>query len=288
MDVIDEFRAELMAKEASSATIKAYILDLNKFKRWYAETVGEKPLLKSIGPLDIAEFKRFLQTQGQKPATINRAIASLRVFFRWAKEKGLVSDDPTESIKRIRVVKNAPSGLQRNEQQALMRAVMKEENPRDIAIVTLLLHTGLRVAELCNLDINDVLLRERSGYLIVKSGKGNKYREVPLNATVRNALRKWLKNRGKEDGPLFPNKKGRPLTSRNIQYMIAKYAYNARLSGVTPHTLRHTFCKALIDNGVSIDRVAQLAGHSDLNTTMLYTKPTRKDLQNTVEKIAWE
>jgi integrase/recombinase XerC len=78
------------------------------------------------------------------------------------------------------------------------------------------------------------------------------------------------------------------MTIRNIEYMIEKYAYNARLEDITPHVLRHTFCKALVDAGESLDRVAELAGHSDLNVTARYTRPTRRDLQKSVNKLAWE
>ncbi|WP_192868153.1 site-specific integrase, partial [Calderihabitans maritimus] len=78
------------------------------------------------------------------------------------------------------------------------------------------------------------------------------------------------------------------LSPRAIEYLLAKYAYDARLEGVTPHVLRHTFCKSLIDAGESLDRVAVLAGHSNLNTTARYTRPSDKDLQRAVERLAWE
>ncbi|MDI3535355.1 MAG: hypothetical protein PWQ82_1720 [Thermosediminibacterales bacterium] len=169
-----------------------------------------------------------------------------------------------------------------------MRAVRKSRKERDIAIIILLMHTGLRVYELCALNIDDVMIRERSGYIVVRSGKGNKYREVPLNLTARRVLKAWIEVRGSDPGPLFPGRGGRHITARSIEYMISRYAYDARLENVTPHVLRHTFCKSLVDAGESLDRVAVLAGHADLNTTAKYTRPTRKDLQNSVDKLAWE
>ncbi|QSQ08438.1 Tyrosine recombinase XerD [Koleobacter methoxysyntrophicus] len=118
--------------------------------------------------------------------------------------------------------------------------------------------------------------------------KGNKYREVPLNLTARRALKGWIEIRGNGHGPLFPGRGSRHITARSIEYMISRCAYDARLENVTPHVLRHTFCKSLVDAGESLDMVAVLAGHADLNTTAKYTRPTRKDLQNSVDKLTWE
>jgi site-specific recombinase XerD len=168
-----------------------------------------------------------------------------------------------------------------------MRSVLKSEKIRDIAIVTLLLHTGLRVAELCSLTVQDISLRDRSGHVTVY-GKGNKQRQVPLNSSARKAMADWLERRGMAPGPLFLSQKGGSLSPRAVEYLVSKYAYNARLENVSPHTLRHTFCKSLIDAGVSIDRVKELAGHSDLNTTARYTRPTVRDLEKSVERISWE
>lgn len=287
-DLISEFEIYLREKDASSFTVRAYLSDLKKFIKWYWDTVGELPEVGVVGPLDAAEFKRHLQNRKQKPATINRALRSLKTFFKWAVVKGYIDQNPAGDIKPVSEVKNAPRALGRKEQQALMRAVRKSGKERDIAIITLLMHTGLRVSELCALNIDDVTIRERSGHIIVRSGKGNKYREVPLNLTARRALKGWIKIRGNGPGPLFPGRGGRHITARNIEFMISRYAYDARLENVTPHVLRHTFCKSLVDAGESLDRVAVLAGHADLNTTAKYTRPTRKDLQNSVDKLAWE
>ncbi|WP_241755021.1 tyrosine-type recombinase/integrase [Koleobacter methoxysyntrophicus] len=286
--IIPEFEQYLKEKDSRPKTIEAYLADLKKFIKWYQETAGELPEAASVGPLDIAEFKRHLQNKGYKPATVNRILQSLKIFFSWAEEVGVAKDNPAGSIKMIPVVKSAPRSLESKERQALIRAVYRAGKERDIAIVTLLMHTGLRVSELCALTLDDIKLRERSGYLTVRSGKGNKYREVPLNLTARKALKNWLAVRGDDPGPLFPGKTGRAMSIRNIEYMIEKYAYNARLEDITPHVLRHTFCKALVDAGESLDRVAELAGHSDLNVTARYTRPTRRDLQKSVDKLAWE
>jgi integrase/recombinase XerD len=280
--IINDFLNHLKNIDASKSTVQSYHSDLKKFKRWSPETP-----LESIGPLDVAEYKRHLQKRGQKPATINRALATLSTFFDWAVEKGLIENNPASNVKYVKEVKTAPKSLSRREQLALMRAVNQSGKVRDIAIITLLLHTGLRVSEMCRLTMDSIVIKKRSGSVTV-IGKGNKQRVVPLNVTVRNALVEWLNVRGHKPGPLFLSQKGGGLSPRSVERLVKKYAYHARLDEVTPHILRHTFCKSLIDARVSIDRVADLAGHESLDTTARYTRPTQMDLQKAVEKLAWE
>jgi site-specific recombinase XerD len=279
---INDFIEYLRENDNAETTVQSYNSDLKKFIHWCPDAS-----IESIGPLDIAEFKRYLQKLGQKPATINRALTTLSTFFDWAVEQGLIENNPASNVKYLKEVDTAPKSLSRREQLALMRAVNKGGKIRDIAIITLLLHTGVRVSELCHLDTDDVVIKERSGSVTV-TGKGNKQRVIPLNVTVRSALTNWLKVRGNEPGPLFISQLGGRISPRSVERIVKKYAYHAHLDGVTPHVLRHTFCKSLIDAGESIDRVALLAGHESLDTTARYTRPTQMDLQEAVEKLAWE
>jgi site-specific recombinase XerD len=281
-ETINNFIEYLKETDNAQTTVLSYHSDLKKFIHWCPDAS-----IESIGPLDIAEFKRHLQKRGQKPTTINRALATLSIFFDWAVEQGLIENNPASNVKYLKEVDTAPKSLSRREQLALMRAVNKGGKIRDIAIITLLLHTGLRVSEMCRLTLDDIVIKERSGSVTV-TGKGNKQRVVPLNVTVRNALVKWLNVRGNEPGPLFISQLGGRISPRSVERIVKKYAYRAHLDGVTPHVLRHTFCKSLIDAGESIDRVALLAGHESLDTTARYTRPTQMDLQEAVEKLAWE
>lgn len=166
-DLMTGFAEFLRGRDASPATVDAYLRDLNKFARWDLGTYGSEPEPASVGPLDIAEFKRHLMNRGQKPATINRALASLSAFFRWAKDEGLASGDPTERVKKLKEVRLSPRSLGRKEQMALMRAAQAAGRARDVAVMTLLLHTGLRVSEVCGLNLEDVHLGERSGEVVV-------------------------------------------------------------------------------------------------------------------------
>ncbi|HKZ40722.1 MAG TPA: tyrosine-type recombinase/integrase, partial [Candidatus Hodarchaeales archaeon] len=132
----------------------------------------------------------------------------------------------------------------------------------------------------------DVILDERKGSLIVREGKGMKRREIPLNAKARKALLEYLIMRPDvESDDLFLGQRNEGVQSKTIQRAVHRFAKKAGLNNVTPHILRHSFAKALIDAGVSLEKVATLLGHSNLNTTRIYTTPGEKDLENAVETI---
>ncbi|MDI6710431.1 MAG: tyrosine-type recombinase/integrase [Bacillota bacterium] len=284
-DVVDGFRNHLLGRGLSPATAGIYQGHVRRFLAWIEGTYGDCDLA-AVTPLDVADYRRYLLGHKRKPATVNNALDALSSFFVWAKDAGIVQADPTDGVRRARQEKGAPRWLTRREVGALVRAVQKYGGKRDQALVTLLLHTGLRVSEAVALRVEDVTIRERSGHVVVRRGKGDKYREVPLNVTVRRVLQDWLA--AHPGGPwLFPGRGGAPLTRWAVEKMFARLG---RLAGVdvTPHRLRHTFCKLLLDAGESLDKVAALAGHGNLNTTARYTRPGVEDLEQAVEKLAWE
>ena len=287
--LLDSFKKHLLEADRAGAA-KVYPGKVRAFAKWFAERYGRFDP-KGVMPLDIVEYRSYLQgAAGRKgktsPATVNAAVVSLRVFFSWLKSKGEIADNPTEGIRSVAEERAAPKWLDRNQQRALLRAVKESGNARDEAVISLMLHAGLRVGEICSLEREDLRFSDRSGKVIVRKGKGNKYREVPLNKTARKAVLRWLKKN--PEGPLFPNRYGEPITPRGIYNMVAGYAYKAKLGNVTPHTLRHTFCKNAVDLGVSIERVALMAGHVSLDVTKRYTVPSFEDLQKDAEKWAWE
>ncbi|WP_034630933.1 tyrosine-type recombinase/integrase [Desulfotruncus alcoholivorax] len=284
MDVQDKFKSYLQGRGLSRRTIRTYITTLNRFTKWIEQVYGEFDVA-AITPLDVADYRRYLNQKGKKPATVNHALDVLNCFFAWANAEGNVQTNPVAGIKRMREQKNAPRWLGRRELGALIRAVQKYGKSRDIALVMLLIHTGLRISEAVSLRQGDIVLRERSGLVRVRQGKGDKYREVPLNITVRRVLDGYI---GETKGEwLFPSRRGGHISTRAAENILTKYGRLAGLD-VTPHMLRHTFGKMLVDAGESLDRVAALMGHSNLNTTARYTRPSAQDLEYAVEKLAWE
>jgi integrase/recombinase XerD len=173
-------------------------------------------------------------------------------------------------------------------------AVTSRGNLRDLTLMIVLLHTGLRAHEICSLKREHLTLGKRSGRVWVH-GKRNKYREVPLNATARKALEEYLAyldptpgtSQPKETDYLFiSHKTGGPLSERALGYVVTKYAVQAKVQNVSPHDLRHRFGYRMAQS-VPLHRLAQIMGHDSLDTTLVYIRGTRNDLQQEVEKIAW-
>ena len=268
-----------------------YAGHLKRFLAWAESTYGV-PDPAAVTALDVADYRRYLQNKGKKPAYVNNTLEALSAFFTWAKGAGLVQSDPTEGVKRLKEQKSAPRWLSRRELGAFVRAAQKHGGLKEQALVMLLLHAGLRVSEACSLRLEDVVIRERSGHVVVRSGKGGKYREVPLNATARCVLAGYLAAHPGGEW-LFPGGKGSrllesPMTARAVEKALVRFSRLAGIEPASPHRLRHTFCKMLVDAGESLDRVAALAGHESLNTVARYTRPGRADLEAAVEKLAWE
>ena len=292
--LMHRFRSHLVAAGKSPHTIRAYTRDLRLFARWFVITNGKPLSLEGITPIDLRQYRSHLSTvKGRKPATANRKLASLSAFCRWARGDGLIAANPAQGIGQVEKVRPAPKWLDKRGQYAFLRAVQERGRKRDVALITLMLHTGLRVSEVANLKVGDARISPRKGSVMVRGGEGNKFRQVPLNADARKAIQAYLEARSGHGerlevnrGHLFVGQRGDPLKPSGIYYLVRRYAYDARLDGVTPHTLRHTFGKNLVDAGVSLYRVAQLLGHESVDTTRIYTTPSEQDLQREVEKVA--
>ncbi|MCF8010044.1 MAG: tyrosine-type recombinase/integrase [Clostridiales bacterium] len=281
--MLDSFKLYLEGQAFSYRSIYIYISTVRRFINWAESIYGEFDIT-AVTPLDIADYRRSLVDKERKPATINHALDILSSFFSWAVTQGIIQYDPTADVKRMHEQKNAPRWLARKELGTFVRTVQKYGKSRDMVMVMLLLHAGLRISEAVSLKIDDLVLKERSGIVKVY-GKGDKYRQVPLNITVRRAIKNYLIDL--EGKWLFPGREGNHMTTRNAEKILLKFSYFAGID-VTPHKLRHTFGKMLIDRGESLDRVAALMGHSNLNTTAKYTKPCIQDLEKAVERLAWE
>ena len=283
---LKDFAGYLEESERSPLTIKNYLCDLNAFAAWFTEINEDELEPGKITPTDLRQFKEFLVLEGLRPSSVNRKLASLRSFIHWAQEAGLLSDGRTPAVpKTIRTEKLGPRWLDRREQNALLRAVERGGSGRDVAIVKLLLNTGLRVRELCDLAWRDIKIGDRKGTMAVRRGKGDKHRDVPLNKDARMAFSSlgYSSHIG-FDERVFKGQRG-PLTPMGVQILLRKYAQAAKLEDVSPHSLRHTFCKNLIDAAVGIEKVAALAGHENLETTRRYCAPSLRDLQEAVERI---
>jgi integrase/recombinase XerC len=292
-DPINRFARFLAQSEHSPLTIKNYRSDLAAFAAWFEAANGEPMEPARITPTDLKQFKRWLvERRRLKPNTVNRKLATLKSFLTWATRAGLTNGLPVPAQgqawsgpRPVPHEQPGPRWLDRREQNALLRAVERSGRLRDLAVVRFLLNTGLQVQELCALTWQDVALTERKGRLTVRHGKGAKHRQVPLNHDARAALATlgYQQHAGQE-AAILQGQRG-PMTPRGVQSLLARYEPLAGLDDLSPHALRHTFCKNLIDAGVGLEQVAALAGHESLETTRRYCTPSHLDLERAVERI---
>lgn len=288
-EVVTDYQEYLEQTGKSANTVKAYVHDVGAFVSWFEQTTGDEFALGIVDPREITDYRGFLLQRGSSPATVNRRLVALRRYFLWARKRGMISDTPFEMLERVRVKEQkdvAPRWLRRKEQLALLRAVRQGENERDLAIIQMMLGAGLRISEVAGLNMSDIELNDRSGWVYVRTGKGMKPRSVPLSIHVRRALQAYFKFRPDSDEDnLFLGQRG-PLSEWGIHAIVKKYAYQARLEEVTSHTLRHSFAKNLVDSSTPLDQVATLLGHESLDTTRIYTQPSKSDLERAVQRAA--
>jgi site-specific recombinase XerD len=280
------FFAHLVEQERTEQTQKAYRADLLQFGKWYRDHTDELPLPALIQPGELREWKTHLKDQcHHEPASINRRIASIRSFLKWCAGEGIAPDIQTP--RSIRQVQPPPRWLEPKEKRALIRALDRFCNARDPAMVRLLLHTGIRVDELVHLQWTDIAIKDRSGTLTVREGKGRKKRTIPLNAEARAALTELrvIAGNTRKPTPVVSGQQG-ALTARGIQLAVAKAGALAKLEDVTPHVLRHTCAHDLAVAGVAIQVIADVMGHESLETTRRYVQPGRQDLATAMEQIA--
>lgn len=286
--LVDAFLDSRRERSASPKTVTAYGGDLAIFSRWYAAHQGLAPAPDRVTAIDLAGYRNWLAGRN-RPATANRRLSTVHSMFTWAASHGLVPRNPAEHLRRLPSVVLGPRALERQQLDALVDAAGRRSR-RDAVLILVLAQTGLRISEALGLTWASVALARDTGTVTVRRGKGDKYREVPLNATARRALTVWRDLQRPQSAlagsPVFPAPSGHPLAIRSAEDALARHSRAAGIDPVvTPHTLRHTFCKALVDAGESLDRVAALAGHARLDTTARYTRPTRADLERAVGRL---
>jgi len=299
--MIDEYKTYLENEDLSALTVTGYLADTRLFVAWFEKNNREEFSLENVTPSDVREYRQFLQTeQGLKASTVNRKLASLSSLMNWGVENGRISSNPAAKMKYVKQAAQSPKWLDKNEQYALQRAMEKDvqlaqlrypkrwlTRRRDLSIVNFMLNTGLRLSETISLKLDDVEMSERKGQVLVRQCKGNKERVVPLNADAREALNEWLRVRPQTNCSRLwlsvESATDEGLTGRAVQRVLKRYGEDAGIEKLTPHVLRHSFAKNLTNKGVGIEKVAQLLGHENLNTTQIYIKPDFKDLEKALE-----
>jgi integrase/recombinase XerC len=289
--VVSQWLDDLHRQGKSRHTIAAYRRALTHFTNWSESTYGQAFTPAEVIARDVRDWKSHQQTvEGAKPSTINQRLVGLSRFFSWAVAEGLVRTNPTETTKTLRPERRKPKALDSREQRRLLRAVHAHGSARDVAMVEVLLGTGLRVGELLDLVIRDLQMGERSGQVTVRRGKHGVHRTVPLTVPVRRALWSYLQTHPQPDvgeSALWHGERG-PLQDRSaVSRMLGKYVRLAQIDKrVGPHTLRHTFATRYLDaNPHDLRGLAALLGHASLDTVMIYTEPSAADLAQRLDRM---
>ena len=289
----------LVEKGFSQNTCDAYRNDLSQFSEFLDRNGGGPGTSSDTFDwklVDIDILNRYIahlkDRKGYRNATTARKVASVKSFFGFMAENGIVTEDPTESLGTPKVGRSLPKYLTEEEITKLLEVSYKpgtNEGQRDAVIMELLYATGLRVGELVSLNVSDVNVEES---YIRCLGKGSKERIVHLYPKALQELVKYMKNarqamlgNRKQEPALFINHRGERLTRQWVWSILKNYAQAAGIkSSITPHTLRHSFATHLLQNGASLRHVQELLGHSSISTTQVYTHLTSPYVREEYEK----
>lgn len=267
---------------------RAFTNDIRKFAQWFV-TANKEPL--AIGRVtlrDVTDFREFLRRdQRQAVATVNRALVTVRKYFGWLKEQQLIPMNPAKKVKELKRQASAPKSLERTEVRKLLREAELRQDTRCIAIFNVFLFTGCRISDMAGLELPDLLISERSGTVVFRTGKGNKQRSVPLPLPARRALTDWLAVRPPCETPkVFVGERG-ALTDRGIRNLCDRYSAICGFK-FHPHLLRHTMAHQFMDdNQNDLVGLAQILGHENLNTTARYVKRTQDQLGEASDRLSY-
>ena len=267
---IDAFESSLT--RCSANTVAAYRRDLEGFVRW-AEAVE----IDAPGRVDRIVLRRYvtwLTNREYAKRSIARKVSTLRRYFAYLRREGVVSADPSLSLRAPSGDSRLPRVLDHGDLDVLLDGPVADDEPhwrhlRDDAVLEVLYGSGVRVGELCGLDL-DALDLDR-GVLSVW-GKGSKERRVPVGEPAVAALRAWLQVRSEVAGTdagaaVFANERGKRLSPRDVRRILDRRSPRP----THPHALRHTFATHLLDGGADLRAVQELLGHADVATTQRYT-----------------
>jgi integrase/recombinase XerD len=272
-------------KKLSNNTVNSYWLDLKAF----IEYISETNKINKLAEINSRLINNYISALGtyvnhnndiisKRSSSINRAISSIRSFFKYLINNSVINNDPTKSIVLQKQDKKLPVVLTVEEIDTILNSfnLNKKNEIRDKAIVSILYSCGLRVSELINLSLTNLFMDDD---IIKIFGKGNKERLVPVGQVGKNDILNYINNvrpiyarKSNSKGVLFLSNRGKQISRKTVWTSIKNSASLSGISkNVSPHTFRHSFASHLLEGGAGLRVVQELLGHSNISTTQIYT-----------------
>jgi len=281
------FIEKLKKQGKASATVVAYSKDIEQLLS-HLDNLGKRSIIE-VKKEDLDHFLGTLKNTNYTLKSISRKINATRTFFKYLVEESIISDDPARLITHPKLDAKKPRILSKVEYRALRDAA--KDDPRSLAMIEVLLQTGIRISELANIRLSHVQFGDggKPGRLYVPKVETKEERDIPLNNAVQKAIKSYMEVRPKtRKDYLFITKTGNPLLIRNIRATIDRLFKLAGIENAKVNDLRHTFVVFHLKMGVNVTLLSKIAGHKRLSTTEKYLefvgeKPEAKDKLELVE-----
>ena len=274
-------------KGTSANTEMSYRRDLEKVQHFME--LRDIREASAVSEQDLRDYVKYLEDNKFAAATVSRNIASLKAFYHYMVQEGMVSKDLSEALKAPKIEKKIPEIMSPDEVVRLLEqpSGSSPKEIRDKAMLELLYATGIRVTELITLKLSDVNMT--MSFILCRDR--NKERIIPFGTAAKNALTKYLDGtrdemlENKASDVLFANCSGQPMSRQGFWKLIKYYAKKADIKAdITPHTLRHSFSAHLVENGADLRSVQEMLGHSDISTTQIYANLNHNHIREVYAK----
>lgn len=274
-------------RHKSLNTVESYKRDVTQYIS-YLDGTGVTDI-SSTTKTTVLSYLLYLQKEGRASSTVSRTLASLRSYYLFMMQNGVVKSNPTSNLEAPHVEKKIPKILSGEEVELLLEQPKNCDNKgiRDKAMLELLYATGIRVSELINLDVSDVNVP--MSFVRCKGGK--KERIIPMGHQAKDALENYINNvrkymvKDENETALFVNCSGARLSRQGFWKLIKYYQHIAGIeTDITPHTLRHSFAVHLLENGADLHSIQEMMGHADISSTQVYSRMMNSKIKDVYAK----
>lgn len=274
-------------RHKSLNTVESYKRDVTQYIS-YLDGTGVTDI-SSTTKTTVLSYLLYLQKEGRASSTVSRTLASLRLYYLFMMQNGVVKSNPTSNLEAPHVEKKIPKILSGEEVELLLEQPKNCDNKgiRDKAMLELLYATGIRVSELINLDVSDVNVP--MSFVRCKGGK--KERIIPMGHQAKDALENYINNvrkymvKDENETALFVNCSGARLSRQGFWKLIKYYQHIAGIeTDITPHTLRHSFAAHLLENGADLHSIQEMMGHADISSTQVYSRMMNSKIKDVYAK----